>query len=99
MMAFLKLSALLALTAVLEIAGRYLLWLVLRQGKSVGLPRPAAAALTLLVGPLTAHPAGAGRTYAAYGGMYIAVVAWVHFLASTAVIRCCATQRTRWPLR
>ena len=34
---------------------------------------PAAVALALFVWLLTLHPSAAGRTYAAYGGMYIAV--------------------------
>ena len=34
---------------------------------------PAAASLALFAWLLTLHPTAAGRTYAAYGGMYIAV--------------------------
>jgi small multidrug resistance family-3 protein len=34
---------------------------------------PAALALALFAWLLTLHPTAAGRTYAAYGGMYIAV--------------------------
>lgn len=34
---------------------------------------PATASLALFVWLLTLHPAAAGRTYAAYGGVYVAV--------------------------
>ncbi len=66
----LKLAFLFAVTAVAEIIGCYLPWLVLRQGKSAWLLLPAALALALFAWLLTLHPTAAGRTYAAYGGMY-----------------------------
>jgi hypothetical protein len=69
-MELLKVSALFAITALLEIVGCYLPWLVLRQGKPMWLLLPAALALALFAWLLTLHPAAAGRTYAAYGGMY-----------------------------
>ena len=72
-MELVKTSLLFALTAVAEIVGCYLPWLVLKQGKPVWLLLPAAAALALFVWLLTLHPSAAGRTYAAYGGMYISV--------------------------
>jgi small multidrug resistance family-3 protein len=68
-----KTASLFTLTAVAEIVGCYLPWLVLRQGKSVWLLLPAAASLALFAWLLTLHPFAAGRTYAAYGGIYIAV--------------------------
>ena len=52
-------------TAVAEIVGCYLPYLWLRQGKSVWLLVPAAAALALFAWLLTLHPAAAGRVYAA----------------------------------
>lgn len=68
-------------TAVAEIVGCYLPWLVLRQGRSAWLLLPAGLALALFAWLLTLHPSAAGRTYAAYGGMYIAVaLAWLHFV-------------------
>jgi small multidrug resistance family-3 protein len=73
MLALVKLSALFALTALAEITGCYLPWLVLRQGKSAWLLLPSAASLALFAWLLTLHPTAAGRTYAAYGGMYIGV--------------------------
>jgi len=69
----LRVAMLFAVTAVAEIVGCYLPWLVLRQGKSLLLLIPAALSLALFAWLLTLHPTAAGRTYAAYGGMYIAV--------------------------
>jgi len=87
-MELVKVSALFALTAVLEIVGCYLPWLVLRQGKTVWLLLPAALALAAFAWLLTLHPAAAGRTYAAYGGMYITVaLAWLHFVDGVALTR------------
>jgi len=78
---FLRYVLLFALTAVAEIVGCYLPWLVLRQGRSAWLLLPAGLALALFAWLLTLHPSAAGRTYAAYGGMYIAVaLAWLHFV-------------------
>ena len=65
--------ALFALTAIAEILGCYLPWLWLRRGAPIWLLGPAALSLALFVWLLTLHPAGAGRTYAAYGGVYVAV--------------------------
>lgn len=61
------------LTALAEIAGCYLPYLWLRQGRSPLLLLPAALALALFAWLLTLHPAAAGRVYAAYGGVYVAV--------------------------
>ncbi|MGO4277298.1 small multidrug resistance family-3 protein [Cupriavidus sp. OV038] len=69
----LRLTLLFAITAVAEIVGCYLPWLVLKQGKSALLLIPAAISLALFAWLLTLHPTAAGRTYAAYGGMYIVV--------------------------
>jgi small multidrug resistance family-3 protein len=87
-MALIKVSVLFAVTALLEIVGCYLAWLVLRQGKSVWLLLPAALALALFAWLLTLHPAAAGRTYAAYGGMYIVVaLAWLYVVDGVALTR------------
>ena len=76
-----KLGSLFALTALAEIVGCYLPWLVLKAGKSPWLLLPAALSLALFAWLLTLHPAAAGRTYAAYGGMYIAVaLLWLRFV-------------------
>ena len=66
-------------TALAEIIGCYLPWLWLKQGKPVWLLLPAAASLALFAWLLTLHDtAGAGRVYAAYGGVYIGVaLAWL----------------------
>ena len=47
------------------------LWL--REGRSALLLLPAAVSLAVFAWLLTLHPTGAARTYAAYGGVYIAV--------------------------
>lgn len=86
-----RLSLLFAITAVAEILGCYLPWLVVKQGKSLMLLFPAALSLALFAWLLTFHPTAAGRTYAAYGGMYIAVaLMWLHFVDGVAL--------TRWDL-
>lgn len=73
MMQLLKTTGLFALTAVAEIVGCYLPWLVLKHGRPAWLLLPAAVSLALFAWLLTLHPFAAGRTYAAYGGVYIAV--------------------------
>lgn len=60
------------LTALAEIVGCYLPYLWLRQGKSPWLLAPAGLSLALFAWLLTLHPQAAGRTYAAYGGVYVA---------------------------
>ena len=87
-MEFLRLSALFAFTAVAEIVGCYLPWLVLRQGKSAWLLLPGALSLALFAWLLTLHPSAAARTYAAYGGMYIAVaLVWLRLVEGQALTR------------
>jgi len=83
-----RLSLLFAVTAVAEIVGCYLPWLVIRQDRSVWLLIPAALSLAAFAWLLTLHPTAAGRTYAAYGGMYIAVaLLWLHFVDGIALTR------------
>ena len=81
MLAFVKVAALFAITAFAEIIGCYLPWLVLKQGKSSWLLLPALVSLSLFAWLLTLHPSAAGRTYAAYGGVYIGVaLLWLRFV-------------------
>lgn len=78
MSALAKALGLFAATAAAEIVGCYLVYLWLRLGKSAWLLVPAAASLALFAFLLTLHPAAAGRTYAAYGCVYIAVaILWL----------------------
>lgn len=87
-MELLKVAFLFAVTAVAEIVGCYLPWLVVKQDKSAWLLLPAAFSLALFVWLLTLHPTAAGRTYAAYGGMYIAVaLVWLHVVDGVALTR------------
>lgn len=82
----LRLAALFAITALAEIVGCYLPWLVIKQGKSLLLLLPAALSLALFVWLLTLHPSAAGRTYAAYGGMYIVVaLSWLRLVDGIAL--------------
>ena len=91
MMELAKTAGLFALTALAEIVGCYLPYLWLKQGKPAWLLLPAAASLALFVWLLTLHPFAAGRTYAAYGGVYIGVaIAWLWVVDRTVP--------TRWDL-
>ncbi|MCR8922004.1 YnfA family protein [Dasania sp. GY-MA-18] len=74
----LKTLGLFALTALAEIAGCYLPYLWLKQGKSALLLIPAAASLAAFAWLLSLHPEAAGRVYAAYGGVYIGMaIVWL----------------------
>ncbi len=87
-MELLRLSFLFALTELAEIVGCSLPWLVLKQDRSALLLLPAAASLALFAWLLTLHPTAAGRTYAAYGGMYIAVaLLWLRLVDGVALTR------------
>lgn len=91
MLEFVKVVGLFAITALTEILGCYLPWLVLTQQRSLWLLIPAVVSLGLFAWLLTLHPTAAGRTYAAYGGMYIAVaLAWLHYVDGLPL--------TRWDL-
>jgi small multidrug resistance family-3 protein len=68
-----KTLALFLATALAEIVGCYLTYLWLKQGRSIWLLLPAGASLALFAWLLTLHETAAGRVYAAYGGVYIAV--------------------------
>ncbi|MFY0568917.1 YnfA family protein [Archangium lansingense] len=72
-MLLLRAFALFVLTALAEVIGCYLPYLWLREGRSALLLLPAAVSLAVFAWLLTLHPTGAARTYAAYGGVYIAV--------------------------
>ena len=91
MIDFTKTAGLFLLTAVAEIAGCYLPYLWLRQDKSAWLLIPAALSLALFAWLLTLHPFAAGRTYAAYGGVYVAVaIGWLWLVERV--------EPTRWDL-
>lgn len=61
------------ITAVAEIVGCYLPYLWLKKSAPVWVLLPAAASLALFAWLLSLHPTDAGRIYAAYGGVYVAV--------------------------
>ncbi len=58
-------------TALAEIIGCYLPYLWLRKSGPGWLLLPAAASLATFAWLLSLHPTAAGRTYAAYGGVYV----------------------------
>lgn len=90
-MEFLKVFSLFTVTAVAEIVGCYFPWLVLKQDRSPWLLVPAALSLAIFAWLLTLHPTAAGRIYAAYGGVYVAVaLVWLYFVDGIAL--------TRWDL-
>ena len=65
--------AIFALTAALEIAGCFAFWAWARQGASVAWLSPGLICLIAFAWLLTRIDTdGAGRAYAAYGGIYIA---------------------------
>ncbi|MCW5552229.1 MAG: YnfA family protein [Verrucomicrobiae bacterium] len=68
-------------TALAEIFGCYTFYLWLTLKKSPLWLVPGVASLALFAWLLTLHPTAAGRTYAAYGGIYIAAsLAWLKFV-------------------
>ncbi|GAB7535054.1 YnfA family protein [Burkholderia sp. 3C] len=83
-----KIAGLFVLTALAEIVGCYLPWQVLKEGRSAWLLVPAAVSLALFAWLLTLHPSAAGRTYAAYGGVYIAVaLGWLRVVDGVPLTR------------
>jgi len=71
--------------ALAEIAGCFAFWAWLRMGKSGLWVLPGLASLALFAYLLTLiDSAAAGRTYAAYGGVYIAsALAWLWLIEGT----------------
>jgi small multidrug resistance family-3 protein len=84
----LRTFVLFVLTALAEIIGCYLPYLWLRKSGSPWLLIPAAISLGAFAWLLTLHPAAAGRVYAAYGGVYIAVaLIWLWRVDGVALTR------------
>jgi small multidrug resistance family-3 protein len=54
-----------------EIGGGYLVWLWLREGKSIWVALAGAIILVLYGVIPTLQPASFGRVYAAYGGVFV----------------------------
>ncbi len=80
-MSYLITLGLFFVTAIAEIVGCYLPYLVLRKNASSWLLIPAALSLMIFVWLLTLHPAASGRVYAAYGGAYVIVaLLWLRFV-------------------
>jgi small multidrug resistance family-3 protein len=84
----LKAFVLFVFTAIAEILGCYLPYVWLRKSGSPWLLIPAAISLAVFAWLLTLHPAAAGRVYAAYGGVYIAVaLVWLWKVDGVALTR------------
>ena len=65
-------------TACAEIVGCYLPYLWLRRSGNPWLLLPGSLSLAAFAWLLSLHPTAAGRTYAAYGGVYVAVaIGWL----------------------
>lgn len=78
MRAFAMTLGLFVVTAVAEIVGCYLVYLWLRKGASTWMLPAAAASLALFAFLLSLHPSATGRTYAAYGCVYVAAaIVWL----------------------
>jgi small multidrug resistance family-3 protein len=87
-MFMLRTIGLFVLTALAEILGCYLPYLWLRKNATAWLLVPAALSLVLFAWLLSLHPAAAGRVYAAYGGVYIAVaLIWLCRIEGVALTR------------
>lgn len=81
-----KTALLFVVTALAEITGCYLPYLWLRKDGSGWLLLPAAVSLAVFVYLLTLHPAASGRTYAAYGGVYVATaLVWLKIVDGEAL--------------
>jgi small multidrug resistance family-3 protein len=60
-----------------ELGGGYLIWLMMRDGRSAWFGAIGVLLLGLYGGVATLQPIGFGRTYAAYGGIFIGLsVLW-----------------------
>lgn len=68
-------------TAVAEILGCYLPYLILRENKTAWLWIPTVLSLAMFVWLLTLHPTATGRVYAAYGGIYVTTaLVWLRYV-------------------
>lgn len=65
------------LAGICEIGGGYLVWLTLREGKSIWLAVLGVLILGLYGVVPTLQPTSFGRAYAAYGGVFVALsIGW-----------------------
>ncbi len=66
-----KSIALFTLAGFCEIGGGYLVWLWIREGRSIWVAAAGAVVLILYGIIPTLQPANFGRVYAAYGGVFV----------------------------
>lgn len=84
----LRTGGLFAVTALAEILGCWWILQVLREGRGLWLLLPGMLALAAFAALLTLHPQAAGRTYAAYGGVYMVVaLVWLRVMDGVALTR------------
>ena len=77
-MTILKALGLFFITALAEIIGCYTFFLWYKLDKTALYLIPSAVSLALFAWLLTLHPDAAGRTYAAYGGVYVfSAILWL----------------------
>lgn len=80
--------ALFFITALAEILGCYFPYLILNQAKSPWLWLLTVLSLGLFVWLLSLHPTASGRTYAAYGGIYIfSALMWLRYVDHVTLTR------------
>jgi small multidrug resistance family-3 protein len=77
-----RVALLFGITAIAEIGGCFAVYAWLRKGASPWWLLPGAVSLALFAWLLALHPSGAAcRTYAAYGGVYVAAsMLWLWFI-------------------
>ena len=75
------------MTAIAEILGCYLPYLWLKERVSALALIPAALSLAAFAWLLSLHPGAAGRTYAAYGGVYVSVALATNSITDSRALR------------
>ena len=76
------------LAGLMEIAGGYLVWLWLREGRAIPIGALGGLLLFLYGVVPTLQPAHFGRVYAAYGGVFVIPIATVGLVDRRAAARC-----------
>ncbi len=83
-----KTFGLFAITAIFEILGCYFVWLFVKQNKLPIYIISSAVCLAVFAYLLTLHPTSTGKTYAAYGSVYVATsFLWLYYMESTSITK------------
>ena len=76
------------ITAIFEILGCYFTWIVVKQSKSAFYIVASFICLAIFSYLLTIHPTSTGKTYAAYGSVYVATsFLWLYFMESSNITK------------